>query len=192
MLLALRKEGELTAELQDLINDKLAGLGLGETPELQVEAPAAAPAENATEERVEKPHAEHRGRDRRVEQEPAEIHEAPAYKEAPVFNDSAFYNLEDDEEDRAFTRHKNSQHNHGRHGAKRLPVFSLNDRFLFMREIFDDDAAVFNTALNRVASYRSFAEALDYLIGECGLNPDESETDERFVGIIKDYFDSRR
>ena len=145
-----------------------------------------------------------------------EVSDTPAtyiQEDTQSAEDSTFYNLEDDEDDipvrprqsfkkygsdsanrnsrqygNGFGGRKEGYHPHDQGRKRKLPTFSLNDRFLFMREIFEGDASLFNTALNRIAAARSFEEAQDYLVGECGLNPDELDTDARFVAIIRDYF----
>ena len=70
---------------------------------------------------------------------------------------------------------------------RKPPVFSLNDRFLFMRELFGGDKAAFDVAMDRVAAMSGFAEAQAYLESEFGLNA-ERDIDADFFSQIEDYF----
>lgn len=75
--------------------------------------------------------------------------------------------------------------------VRKLPVLSLNDRYLFLRELFGGDTIRFGEALNGVADCDTFGEARELLTEEYGLNPDTEEPDGRFLTIIEDYFLSR-
>lgn len=128
--------------------------------------------------------------------------EASIERQAPLAEqESPYYALEDEDEERPEpARQKNVQSGANRRpqGAvrqedrtRKQPIFSLNDRFLFMRELFGGDASAFNAALNRIAALSNIDEARDYLVGECGVNPEAGEVDERFHIIIEEYFRSR-
>lgn len=67
------------------------------------------------------------------------------------------------------------------------PVFSVNDRFRFIRTLFDGSADAFNDALTAVAGMDSYEEAEDYFFGEKEWNPEDPETEE-FTGILRKYF----
>lgn len=99
--------------------------------------------------------------------------------------DNTFYALEDEEEPERSKHPRKKQQTPRR---KKLPVFSLNDRFLFLRELFSGDATAFNSALNRIAACDNFSVARNFLISECGLRPDDRETDKRFMTVIEEYF----
>lgn len=92
-----------------------------------------------------------------------------------------FYALEDDDDDKPSGRLQKVTM------QRKAPVFSLNDRFLFMRELFDNDAAAFNAMLQRVAALDDYPSAVDYLREEWSINP-EGDTDARFLAVIEDYF----
>lgn len=66
-------------------------------------------------------------------------------------------------------------------------VFSINDRFRFRKELFDNSDADFNNTLALVASMESYEEAEDYFINEEGFNPQDAIVKE-FMDIIKRYF----
>lgn len=72
--------------------------------------------------------------------------------------------------------------------APGTPVFSINDRFLYSRELFGGRVADFEAALKEVASMESFEEAEDYLTSEWGLDP-ESQTVADFLAVISNYFE---
>lgn len=70
------------------------------------------------------------------------------------------------------------------------PTYSINDRFLFIRELFDGDAAAFNKAMEDVAAMDSFEEAESYFTDEKGFD-EESDTAVRFFEILLAYFKKR-
>ena len=72
--------------------------------------------------------------------------------------------------------------------APGTPVFSINDRFLYSRELFGGRVADFEAALKEVASMESFEEAEEYLTSEWGLDP-ESQTVADFLAVISNYFE---
>lgn len=117
------------------------------------------------------------------ETEPEEV--KPVKKEVEKITEP-YYNLEDDEAETRPAPPKKKVFVHG----KRRPVFSLNDRFLFIRELFEGDASAFNCALDGILTTDSYQDAEDYLINEFKLDP-EGETDSRFFEIIRSSFGSR-
>ena len=72
--------------------------------------------------------------------------------------------------------------------APGTPVFSINDRFLYSRELFGGRVADFEAALKEVATMESFEEAEEYLTSEWGLDP-ESQTVADFLAVISNYFE---
>lgn len=64
------------------------------------------------------------------------------------------------------------------------PPFSLNDRFLFTRELFGGDRRAFESALTRVASMDSYEEADDYFFYHCGWDR-ESPVAKDFMAVIQ-------
>lgn len=174
LLLGLNKE-EMPDSLKEAIQKKLEQL----CEEKEVKLPAEKAKNNEENKLVEKS----------VSNEGNQ--EIPYYvagrAEIPEDDFMPFYSLEDDEASEPQIKQKpQPRKNHG----KKLPVFSLNDRFLFIRELFDGDAGTFNTVLNRIASMESFAEAERYLTENYCRNRKESETEDRFLNVIEDYFNS--
>ncbi len=66
-------------------------------------------------------------------------------------------------------------------------VFSINDRYRFKRELFNNSDADFNTTLALVASMEGYDEAEGYFIDELGWNEQSAEVTD-FLDILKKYF----
>ena len=66
-------------------------------------------------------------------------------------------------------------------------VFSINERFRFKRELFDNSDADFNNTLALVASMETYEEAEEYFINEEGFDPSDPVVKE-FMEVIKRYF----
>lgn len=68
-------------------------------------------------------------------------------------------------------------------------VFSINDRYRFKRELFNNSDADFNNTLAFVASMEGYDEAEDYFIGELQWDSKRQEVID-FLEILKKYFKS--
>lgn len=66
-------------------------------------------------------------------------------------------------------------------------VFSINDRFRFRRELFENSDVDFNNTLALVASMDDYDEAEDYFISEVGFDKSNPVVGE-FFDVIKKYF----
>lgn len=66
-------------------------------------------------------------------------------------------------------------------------VFSINDRFRFKKELFENSDIDFNNTLALVASMENFEEAEDYFLSEEGFDKNSVVVQE-FLRIIKQYF----
>ncbi|MCH5228506.1 MAG: hypothetical protein J1F12_00745 [Muribaculaceae bacterium] len=66
-------------------------------------------------------------------------------------------------------------------------VFSINDRFRFRKELFDNSDADFNNTLALVASMDDYEEAEDYFINEEGFDKGNPVVND-FLEVIKRYF----
>ena len=66
-------------------------------------------------------------------------------------------------------------------------VFSLNDRYRFRKELFNNSDVDFNTTLTLVASMEDYEEAEDYFINEEGFDRHNPVVGE-FLEILKKYF----
>ncbi len=66
-------------------------------------------------------------------------------------------------------------------------VFSVNDRYRFRRELFENSDADFNTTLALVASMESYEEAEDYFTMEREWDPAVPAVSD-FLEVIRKYF----
>ncbi len=66
-------------------------------------------------------------------------------------------------------------------------VFSINDRYRFKRELFDNSDASFNNTLALMASMENYDEAESYFIDELQWDVKRQEVAD-FLEIIKKYF----
>ena len=64
---------------------------------------------------------------------------------------------------------------------------SLNDRFLFQRELFDNNREAMNTMLTKLQSFSSFNLAESYLERNTTWNF-KDETVDKFMQMLKDSF----
>lgn len=71
--------------------------------------------------------------------------------------------------------------------SSKKPSFSLNDHFLFIRELFGGDSEEFNRAMNNLASLDSFDEAEEFFFAEYDWDS-ENETTQSFMNCIFNYF----
>lgn len=103
---------------------------------------------------------------------------------------SRFYSLDDDDEDEEEilpplpTEEKEEKKPTAR---SERPLFSLNDRFLYTREIFRGNVAAFNAAIDRIMTFDTYEEAEKHFMTELELNPEQNETDRAFLAMIKTY-----
>lgn len=66
-------------------------------------------------------------------------------------------------------------------------VFTINERYRFKRDLFENSDADFNNTLAVVASMENYDEAEEYFISEEGFNMGNPVVKE-FLEIIKKYF----
>lgn len=69
-------------------------------------------------------------------------------------------------------------------------LFTLNDKFLFKRELFNNNDAEFNDTLALFASMKSLDEATEYVFEDLRWDADAPNVKE-FMKIISAYFASR-
>ena len=70
-----------------------------------------------------------------------------------------------------------------------LPVkMSLNDRFLFQRELFNNDRQAMNSLMLRLNAFGNYKDAEDYLRGYTNWNFDD-ENVKHFLSVIKNSYD---
>ena len=66
-------------------------------------------------------------------------------------------------------------------------IFTINDRFRFRKELFDNSDVDFNNTLALIASMESYEEAEDYFLNEEGFEKSNHVVKE-FLSIVKRYF----
>lgn len=68
------------------------------------------------------------------------------------------------------------------------PVFTLNDRFRFIREIFKGNSQDFNDTLKQLSSMTSADEVVEYLTDDLCLDPENQDVAD-FTAIVTQRFD---
>lgn len=68
-------------------------------------------------------------------------------------------------------------------------MLTLNDKFRFRRELFENSEKLFADALNTIDAMRSFAEAEDYFFNTLEWDKESEEVAE-FMSKLKSYFES--
>lgn len=96
----------------------------------------------------------------------------------------------DESESKSETDHISTQAPISEPVKTKLPVFTINDKFRFRRELFSNSEADFVETLNVLGAMSSFEEAEDYLYNDLCWDSSSDEVAE-FMTIIKDYFDKR-
>lgn len=66
-------------------------------------------------------------------------------------------------------------------------TLTLNDRFLFSRELFNGSKSELDDTLSLIASMHSLPEAEEYIYDDLQLSPDD-DTVKAFMAIIANYF----
>lgn len=75
-----------------------------------------------------------------------------------------------------------------RHMSKDLrTAFSINDKFRFRRELFENDDYVMNNALDLIMAMESAQEAENYFLNELGWDADSPEVID-FLNIVRKHF----
>ena len=68
------------------------------------------------------------------------------------------------------------------------PVFTLNDRFRFIRELFKGNSQDFNDTLKQLSSMTSADEVVEYLTEDLCLDPENQDVAD-FTAIVTQRFD---
>lgn len=69
-------------------------------------------------------------------------------------------------------------------------AFTINDKFLFRRELFGGNAQEFSDTIDLIMAMKSYDEATEYLIDDLQWSAD-NETVKDFMGIVANYFRTR-
>ena len=73
---------------------------------------------------------------------------------------------------------------------RRIPIrnyLTINDKYLFRREVFDGDGQAFEDTLNLFEAMHSYAEAEEYIYEDLMLNRDNADV-KAFMEIVHNYF----
>lgn len=68
-------------------------------------------------------------------------------------------------------------------------AFTVNDKFLFRRELFGNSAQQYDEAMNLISEMQSYEDARDYFFGQFGWDSDNNEV-KRFMEILENHFNS--
>ena len=68
-------------------------------------------------------------------------------------------------------------------------AFTVNDKFLFRRELFGNSAQQYDEAMNLISEMQSYEDARDYFFGQFGWDSDNHEV-KRFMEILENHFNS--
>lgn len=117
-----------------------------------------------------------------LKEEPADI--CDTIEEPEVTVDDAAVNTTDNDD---ITHKSHSEENIIRTHTNLSRYFTLNDRFLFTRELFGGSAEQYAQALSLIESMPDFEVAEDYFINELGWNEEDSNV-TLFREIVKRYF----
>lgn len=114
------------------------------------------------------------------------------------FDDGTFYTLEDEEPYRPKikpdetpapqpTAAIGSPDREMSQPAREAPKFSINDKFLFIREIFKGNAAEFNEAIERMRTFQDAQQAEEYYVDTLKLDPEDPAA-SHFLDTVRTYF----
>lgn len=73
---------------------------------------------------------------------------------------------------------------------RRIPIrnyLTINDKYLFRREVFDGNGQEFEDTLNLFEAMHSYAEAEEYIYEDLMLDPDNADV-KAFMEIVLNYF----
>lgn len=103
---------------------------------------------------------------------------------------SSFYSLEEEDDAAVCSPAKEEAVVPGTENASkgRKPEFSLNDKFLYIRELFGGNSVAFNKAIDKISEMGSYGQAEKYLIAELKLNPEENQMHADYLAIVERAF----
>lgn len=109
--------------------------------------------------------------------EPAEPTEAPMPAEAPATDECIM--VED------YPAAQTAMQTDGYRDIRRN--LTLNDKFMFKRELFNDSIEEFNDTLDLISAMNSYDEALEYLCDDLAWDPENPAVKE-FLNLAANYF----
>lgn len=113
---------------------------------------------------------------------------APALEEEDLL---PVYSLEDEEEEEVKVqpeREKAEPKKEEPGLSNRKLSFSINDKFLYIREVFDGNAEALHKAADKISDMKDYAEAEEYMLNELKLTPEANNTHAEFMALVERYF----
>lgn len=105
-----------------------------------------------------------------------------SYEEDDEEDDDILLNIDDEEEEEPAAIAEQPKHEHIQKPKPNLKAFfSLNDRFLYARELFDGDMKMFDATLRQLEGIEYFSDIEDYFFNELEWDPER-----RFVSQYMD------
>lgn len=105
-------------------------------------------------------------------------------EEEDEFDDGTFYTLEEEE---PYQPKNKPDRSTDPVTARVAPKFSINDKFLFIREIFKGNASEFNEAIEKMRTLPNAQQAEEYYIENLKLDPDDPAA-AHFLETVRTYF----
>jgi len=105
--------------------------------------------------------------------------EAAIYAERFSSNPNSVY-------DRLSGTKQQSDSSKGKKSSNLFELIGLNDQFLFIREIFNGDSDLYNTAVNRLNNAKTFTEANEIIFDY--IDDEEDEAYKTLVDLVKRKF----
>lgn len=105
--------------------------------------------------------------------------EAAIYAERFSSNPNSVY-------DRLSGTKQQSDSSKGKRSSNLFELIGLNDQFLFIREIFNGDSDLYNTAVNRLNNAKTFTEANEIIFDY--IDDEEDEAYKTLVDLVKRKF----
>jgi hypothetical protein len=121
---------------------------------------------------------------------------ANSYSQQNETNQSAFSRFENEKKTpaEAFEKDFHSQPKNNissvYHPDDIRKLLTLNDRFLFQRELFRGDVGMLNYVLNEINNIGTLDEALDFIGKKFNWNP-EAEGVDQFIELIERYYNNK-
>lgn len=157
-LIRILRDGEPSPETYDLLRRKTAEL--------------AEIADKLTKSAVKPKTSASEDRGFSVENKPTEA----TSSDNAVDDDDIFISADIEEEEEIHPAKKNLK-----------SAFSLNDRYLFSRELFDGNMKMFDATLKFLEGIENFADIEDYFYNELQWNPDNANV-AAFLEILRPLF----
>lgn len=198
----IRNAGEVIAFLKD----RREGAGSNRKQETVVpekqgrmpEPPAERQAPVITESRTAKPEPEKKQaeKEKTLEIEPEEERKDPGKPEpaseqkpfvAPIIADTFSHLANRFNEQLGENQSDDFSYTHGRHYTSLSDAIGVNDRFYFIRELFDGDREAYNSAVSKLETAGSLTQAKEMIMG-FRKNKGDDEAAKHLIELVKRKF----